>query len=337
MPYPNEHAARIRDPGQYDRLRRENDAFGTGIHVIWGIKDEQAEVQSIRFDKDRFTVAEAKQWLADHDYEYLEFEPAGESSAMTYHERKTIQCEVKNLNDETGQLTLVFSTFNIRDHDGDVTLPGAFKNGAPTRMSHWGHRWDKPVIGKGVIQSDETKAWLDGHFFLDMESAKETYFSVKGSGELQEWSYGYDILDGGAEQGEFEGEPVRFLQPRTDGMHGIEVHEISPVLKGSGIGTRTTGIKHHSLRMEDHFQRVLLECEAFQNRVKSLTELREEQNRDSLNEVNRQRLMELQKQLYSLEEQIVTLLREQDTDSPQAEQLFMEYQQIQARMNGVYV
>ena len=38
-PYPNEHAARLTDPEQYDSLRRENDAGGSGIDFIYGIKE----------------------------------------------------------------------------------------------------------------------------------------------------------------------------------------------------------------------------------------------------------------------------------------------------------
>lgn len=78
MPYKGEHSARIKDPDQYDRFRRKNDEFGDGIDVIYGIKDEEdlTEVQSIRFDSDKFTVAEAKEWLKDHDWDYIKFEPA---------------------------------------------------------------------------------------------------------------------------------------------------------------------------------------------------------------------------------------------------------------------
>ena len=75
-PYPNEHAARLTEPGQYDRIRRVNDEFGAGIDAIYGIKDETAELQAIRFDADRFTPAEARQWLSEHDYSPIEFEEA---------------------------------------------------------------------------------------------------------------------------------------------------------------------------------------------------------------------------------------------------------------------
>lgn len=77
-PYPSEHAARLRDPGQYDRFRRRNNGGGTGVDFIFGINDGEdgAELQSIRFKLSEFTAAEARQWLEDNDYEALEFEEA---------------------------------------------------------------------------------------------------------------------------------------------------------------------------------------------------------------------------------------------------------------------
>ena len=75
-PYPNEHAARLKDPDQYDSLRRENDAGGPGIDFIYGIKEGTSEIQAIRFRSSQYTPAEARQWLADHDFDPIEFEEA---------------------------------------------------------------------------------------------------------------------------------------------------------------------------------------------------------------------------------------------------------------------
>ena len=81
-PYPNEHAARLKDPSQYDSFRRENDAGGPGIDFIYGIKDGTTEIQAIRFDKNRYSVAEAKKWLESHDFKPILFEEATEREAM---------------------------------------------------------------------------------------------------------------------------------------------------------------------------------------------------------------------------------------------------------------
>jgi HK97 family phage major capsid protein/HK97 family phage prohead protease len=75
-PYPNEHAARLTDPDQYDSLRRENDAGGSGIDFIYGIKEGTSEIQAIRFRSSQFTPAEAREWLAEHDFDPIEFEEA---------------------------------------------------------------------------------------------------------------------------------------------------------------------------------------------------------------------------------------------------------------------
>ena len=75
-PYPNEHAARLTDPDQYDSIRRVNDEFGAGIDAIYGIKEGTSELQAIRFDADRFTPAEAREWLSDHDFDPMMFEEA---------------------------------------------------------------------------------------------------------------------------------------------------------------------------------------------------------------------------------------------------------------------
>ena len=88
-PYPNEHAARLQDPDKYERFARENDAFGRGIDAIYGIVDNTSELQAIRFDKDLFTVDEARAWLADRDYEPIEFEPATERADMERQEPTT--------------------------------------------------------------------------------------------------------------------------------------------------------------------------------------------------------------------------------------------------------
>lgn len=78
-PFPNEHAARLTDPDKYAEFRRQNNKFGPGIHAIFGIikkPKRKSELQSIRFDSKKFTAAQAKKWLKDHDYKPILFEEA---------------------------------------------------------------------------------------------------------------------------------------------------------------------------------------------------------------------------------------------------------------------
>jgi hypothetical protein len=78
MPFPNFHTARINDPDQYTKKRYARDEFGQGVDVIYGITSEgKAEVQSVRFSKDKFTVEQARAWLKKHpEHKVISFEPA---------------------------------------------------------------------------------------------------------------------------------------------------------------------------------------------------------------------------------------------------------------------
>jgi len=149
---------------------------------------------------------------------------------------KTFQSQIELKADgKEGEFRAVFSTFNVIDLDGDVTLAGAFKDGQKVRISYWGHRWEDLPVGVGEIHSDDEKAWVDGRFFLDTHAGLETYKTVKNLGDLQQWSYGFEIIE--SDEGKFEGQGVRFLKE-------LDVIEVSPVLLGAGIGTFTEMIKN---------------------------------------------------------------------------------------------
>jgi hypothetical protein len=98
-PYPNEHAARLNDPDKYVRFRRDNDAGGSGIDFIYGILSAGgAELQAIRFDKNRYTVAQAKDWLSKHDHKPIMFEEATGEREMAGEEletRATVKVEIE--------------------------------------------------------------------------------------------------------------------------------------------------------------------------------------------------------------------------------------------------
>lgn len=68
MPFPHEHAARQNSPTGYKTFRRKNGKGGPGIDFIFGITaDGKAELQSVRFDSERFTAKQARAWLEAHD------------------------------------------------------------------------------------------------------------------------------------------------------------------------------------------------------------------------------------------------------------------------------
>jgi hypothetical protein len=87
MPYPNYHAARMTSPKKnYIRIRNKKIADGiiekVGVlpKAEEGKRGGRTEVQSYWFDKSKFTVAQAKKWLKDHDLKPILFEPARETN-----------------------------------------------------------------------------------------------------------------------------------------------------------------------------------------------------------------------------------------------------------------
>lgn len=147
----------------------------------------------------------------------------------------------KNLKDfkikENGSVEAVFATLNVRDHDGDVTLPGAFEQSRPVTISPYNHGsiiGGALPAGKAVISADDSEARLKGSFFMNTTQGRDTFEVVKEMGPDQQWSYGFDVLD--AIAGEKDGQPVQFLRK-------LDVYEVSPVIRGAGINTRTTAVK----------------------------------------------------------------------------------------------
>lgn len=138
---------------------------------------------------------------------------------------------------DLGQVSAVFSTFNVIDHDGDITLPGAIKDGTEVVISAYGHssHWEKLPVGKGVIRTTDTEAILEGEFFMDTTHGRDTFNTVKGLGPLGEWSY--SLQDVTSRSGEVDGQAVTYLESIN------KIKEVSPVLMGAGINTRTLGTK----------------------------------------------------------------------------------------------
>jgi HK97 family phage prohead protease len=153
-------------------------------------------------------------------------------------ETKTLRSvEVKDA--EQGIVEAIFATLNVKDSDGDVTVPGAFEDGAPTRISAYGHAtWGGALpVGKGTIHEEGDVAICRAQFFMNTQPGRDTFLTIKEMGDLQEWSYGFDILE--SEEAEHEGEKVRVLKK-------LAVFEVSPVLLGAGVDTRTVVAKHRS-------------------------------------------------------------------------------------------
>jgi len=156
-------------------------------------------------------------------------------------EKKEIEFELKGDGKNKGQVEAVFSVFNDIDSDGDVVLPHAIKSGFKSGdvPMVWSHKWDMP-IGKGSIKQDKSKATFVGEFFMDTESGKEAYNLVKNMGDLQQWSFGFQVNDSEygkhKKDGSEDEQDVRYLKD-------LSVYEVSPVLVGANQDTFTMAIK----------------------------------------------------------------------------------------------
>jgi hypothetical protein len=144
--------------------------------------------------------------------------------------RKTFEQGSLKLLQKPGEFECVFATLGVVDKEGDVITQGAIGE-QDVRISAWGHDWGKLPVGRGRTLERGDKAVCEGEFFLDTEGGAETYRVVKGLADLQEWSFGYDVQDS---------------EPRSEGgrtLRKLSIFEVSPVLLGAGVGTRTTAIK----------------------------------------------------------------------------------------------
>lgn len=148
---------------------------------------------------------------------------------------KTKRFRLKDVGGE-GVVSAVIATLNVKDHDGDVTVKGAF--GDQTVPVLPTHNWASVPLGKATIRESGDDVIAEMKFNLESETAREWYSALKFDYEngdpLQEYSYGFDVVE--ADRGEFKGERVQFLRK-------LRALEVSPVLLGAGINTRTLDVK----------------------------------------------------------------------------------------------
>lgn len=138
-----------------------------------------------------------------------------------------------------GIVTAVVSTFGVIDADGDVTSKATFTEGAPVVVSAYGHAsWQggggNLPVGKGTLSTTDTECIAELQFFMSTPHGKAAFDTIAELGPLQEWSYSLEGTVG--KRGELDGMPANFLESTS-------VKEVSPVLRGASINTRTLSTK----------------------------------------------------------------------------------------------
>lgn len=227
--------------------------------------------------------------------------------------------EIKD--EDRGEVAAVFSTFDVIDSDGDVTVKGSFTDGAPVAISAYGHRsWAGELpVGKGRIRELPTEAVMEGRFFMDTVKGADTFRVVKAMSEgdsLQEWSYSLDDIK--SERGEFDGRQVRFIK-------GVTVTEVSPVLKGAGVNTRTLATKSAGgLKFSEHATTVLADVDELITRATEVMALRARKGK-GLGDSSTELLAALSDDLDRLKELLEADPPEPPGDDTGADQLINEY------------
>lgn len=242
-------------------------------------------------------------------------------------EHKSVQIELKA--EKEGSFTAKIATLNVVDKDGDVMLPGAFPHGKAVLVSAYQHgSWRGLLpVGKASIKESEDNVLAEGEFNLSTQTGREHYESVKFSGGLQEWSYGFQVMESDDETR--DGHKVRLLKK-------VEPYEISPVLLGSGVDTATLAIKNENTTYADQAETVLAAVDELVNRTKALDTLRRKEGR-VLSTTNRSRIQKLLESLSEVATDLKELLEatEPKNNTEEIRRLHLEFIKIQNQLMEV--
>jgi len=144
-----------------------------------------------------------------------------------------------------GSGTCLFSRYFVEDADHDYTKPGFLPHGAICPLLI-GHVWSETPVGKGKIRSERDAAYFD-FALADTARGKELAswlrFDFSDGQPKSEFSYGFQVLEGGSSRQLIDGKMLRVLHAREDGSPGALVKECSYVLAGSGVGTALVAMK----------------------------------------------------------------------------------------------
>lgn len=139
---------------------------------------------------------------------------------------------------ETGEVLAKFGTVGVIDLDGDVIEKGAIGSQA-VKISAFGHTsWLGALpVGKGVTEEKDDDLLARMSFFMDTTHGADHFRTVKGLGELGEWSFGFDIMEQRQPTEEERQLGIRRV------LKELDVFEVSPVLRGAGVDTQTLDAK----------------------------------------------------------------------------------------------
>lgn len=180
----------------------------------------------------------------------------------TNKERKNFRGEWKQIGDE-GSFEAVIATLGTVDRDNDVIASGALtQNGSVPILP--AHNQGSVPLGKATIEERGDEVIAAGRFNLEVAPARDWHAAIKfdldNPPAVQEYSWGF--LPTKFRNEERDGDQVRILEE-------VDLMEISPVLRGASIGTRTISAKAATARHESETSEATWDGAANQRRLPS--------------------------------------------------------------------
>ena len=163
---------RVRDPDNYDDYGTKD--IGNGVQLVFGHNKESGnwEVQSVRFDRENFTVEQAKQWVDDHP-EALERMSKISPMART----KTLWKMEANIQKVAGTVDsehfYIYGTasMEIVDQENDKITAKALEYGLPH------------LLRRARLSVDHTDI-IAGEILRELEHKNTTYMTTVKNGQL---------------------------------------------------------------------------------------------------------------------------------------------------------
>jgi hypothetical protein len=208
MPYPNEHACRLRDPKDLRIVGSDiRDHDGKKYRIIFG-KPKGADgsvEQAYHYPKDTWIEAEARKHCEEHNG--IMFEPASASQNQNWHQNAAYFCPQNQMIEEDGVLKIptVFTKEGVQNKGfksrEELQKSARWLNNRPVVINH-PTRWpgvvreDTPIYGfTSDVHYEEDSARIFGITNLELTGAPPEIVQGIRERKIKAGSVGYWSLD----------------------------------------------------------------------------------------------------------------------------------------------
>jgi hypothetical protein len=153
------------------------------------------------------------------------------------------------------------------------------------------HNRSAMPLGKSRIYEEGGVAFAELHLNLDTEAGREWHshlkFDLATGKPAQEWSYGFGTVESVFEQ---RGED------RVRRLKRVDVHEVSPVVRGAGVGTSTLSMKSHG-SFSEQLDALIAGLDDAVTRATDIAELRGSEGRGAMSKARLDQLLVVEDRL----------------------------------------